>query len=566
MKKINFVITLFFILTSTLLSAQSHNEEITVEGSYTPQIRKSERISMAPDMPQRDFNIPKYETNTEDFTYKYKVELEPISPVTYISNDKTSICNNFIKAGFGTRLSPDFLFRHHSNISKKTSLGVAIDHNSTWLDMKDYANSKYMNNAFGLSMTNRFSHFQLHSHVDYHYDMYYINDTDTDADSDSDSDTLVNIGDINARKIHSLNAYLVANNNKSSYKSLYDEFSLIYSYSGIQGGMQENLVKFKAHLEHSNSWFQYSKGTQTLIADFNAELSNIGQTLLLLAINPHLDFNGDFYSLRLGLRADVKTNSTSVGGIYPDIKGSLYLFQRNIEFYAGIGGKTKINTLKEILAENPFVVSNPLNYAEFDYEKTLIDFKAGLKFKALNMVNGHLGIRYRGIKNHIFFINSTTQAGTFDVILNNCYIFNFNADLHVRINDNIKAVADFAYNKYDFIKARLTCDFPITIAHAWYKPEIEFTLKGFYQMNERWNFNMATYLEGRRYALTGNNYNDIKELKPIVDIQLGCDYNLNKNLAFYAEIKNLIHNKYQMYYNYPSYGIQGFVGFKYRFL
>lgn len=565
MKKINFVITLFFILTSTLLSAQSHNEEITVEGSYTPQIRKSERISMTPDMPQRDFNIPKYETNTEDFTYKYKVELEPISPVTYISNDKTSICNNFIKAGFGTRLSPDFLFRHYSNISKKTSLGVAIDHNSTWLDMKDYANSKYMNNAFGLSMTNRFSHFQLHSHVDYHYDMYYINDTD--------ADTLVNIGDINARKIHSLNAYLVANNNKSSYKSLYDEFSLIYNYSGIQGGMQENLVKFKAHLEHSNSWFQYSKGTQTLIADFNAELSNIGQTLLLLAINPHLDFNGDFYSLRLGLRADVKTNSTSVGGIYPDIKGSLYLFQRNVEFYAGIGGKTKINTLKEILAENPFVVSNPLNYAEFDYEKTKLDFQGGLKFKALNMISGNVGVRYRIINNHVFFINSPEQSGTFDIILNDCHLFNLNADLHVKINDNINVAADFAYNKYNFSKAYMTDDAetsvslaPVTRAHAWYEPEIEFTLKGFYQMNEHWKFNLATYLEGKRYALTGNSYNDIKELKPIVDIQLGCDYNLNKNLAFYAEIKNLIHNKYQMYYNYPSYGIQGFVGFKYRFL
>ena len=562
MKKINYVITLFFILTSSLLSAQSHNEEVTVEGSYTPQIIKSERISMTPDMPQRDFNIPNYVINTDDFTYKYKAELEPISPVNYISNDKTNICNNFIKAGFGTRLSPDFLFRHYSNISKKTSLGVAIDHNSTWLDMKDYANSKYMNNAFGLSMTNRFSHFQLHSHIDYHYDMYYINSTD----SDSDSDTLVNIGDINARKIHSLNAYLVANNNKSSYKSLYDEFSLIYSYSGIQGGMQENLVKFKAHLEHSNSWFQYSKGTQTLIADINAELSNIGQTLLLLAINPHLDLNGDFYSLRLGLRADVKTNSTSIGGIYPDIKGSLYLFQRNIEFYAGIGGKTKINTLKEILAENPFVVSNPLNYAEFDYEKTKLDFQGGVKFKALNMISGNVGVRYRMINNHIFFINSSEQQGTFDIILNDCHLFNLNADLHVKINDNINVVADFAYNKYNFSKAYMTDDAPVTRAHAWYEPEIEFTLKGFYQMNEHWKFNLATYLEGKRYALTGNSYNDIKELKPIVDIQLGCDYNLNKNLAFYAEIKNLIHNKYQMYYNYPSYGIQGFVGFKYRFL
>ena len=54
--------------------------------------------------------------------------------------------------------------------------------------------------------------------------------------------------------------------------------------------------------------------------------------------------------------------------------------------------------------------------------------------------------------------------------------------------------------------------------------------------------------------------------KPIVDIQLGSDYKLNDDISFYAEIKNLIHNKYQIYYNYPSYGFQVFVGFKYRFL
>jgi outer membrane cobalamin receptor len=62
------------------------------------------------------------------------------------------------------------------------------------------------------------------------------------------------------------------------------------------------------------------------------------------------------------------------------------------------------------------------------------------------------------------------------------------------------------------------------------------------------------------------DYTGIKELKPFADIQLGCDYNFNEDITFYAEIKNLAHNKYQMYYDYPSYGFQMFLGFKYRFL
>lgn len=559
----NIIATIILLFICTLTNAQSHNEEVTIEGSYTPQIKKSERIESKPVMPENKFSIPFYEVNTEDFFYGYKVDLEPVSPQQYTSKNIQEITYNFIKAGLGTRLSPDIIFRHYSDLSKKTSLGLGVAHNSTWLGMKDYPNSIYMNNNFNVSMNNRFSGFQLHSYIDYKYDMYNMN-----QDPAIDTITVPN----SKRNIQSLNIRLLANNNQTSYKSLYDEFMLDYTYTGIINGVQENHLMFNAHIEHSNSWFKKKNGIQTLSADINAEFNAISQTLFVIAANPRLDFDGEYYNLHLGFRVDAKTNSTSMGGIYPDIKGSLYLFSRNMEFYAGLGGKTKINTLKEILSENPFIISDLTNMGEFDYEKTRFDFQGGLKLKVLNMINGHVGVRYRKIENKVFYASSLTQHGAFDIILNNCHVFNFYADLHVKINDKIKVVGDFAYNDYDFIKERMTADFPVTIAHAWYKPKVEFALRGVYKYNDKWNFNIASYFEGKRYALTDitkyeNEYDfdGVKELKPICDIQLGCDYNFNDDLSFYAEIKNLIHNKYQMYYGYPSYGFQAFLGFKYRF-
>lgn len=541
-------------------NAQSHNEEITVEGTYTPHIKKSERLQSTPSLLENAFIIPKYEVNTEDFFYNYKVELEPISPLQYINLDKINVTNNFIKAGIGTRLSPDFLFRHYSNLSKNVSLGIGVTHNSTWLEMKDYPFSRYMNNDFSVSMNNRFSGFQLHSYIDYGYDMYYLN---------PDPDIMTADGYYSKRNIHALNVKLLANNNETSYKSLYNEYLLDYSYSGIQGGMQENLAKFNAHLEHSNSWFRNSDGVQTLSLDINADIDNINQTLFLIAANPYLAFDGDYYNLHLGFRVDAKTNSTNLGGIYPDIKGSLYLFNRNLEFYAGLGGKTKINTLKEILSENPFIVSDLTNMGEFDYEKTKIDFQGGLKFKVMNKISGHLGLSYKMVDNHIFYVKSEERLNTFDIILNDCNIFNFNIDLHYKLKDDLNLVANFSYHKYDMLYSQSNDSLidaleEIVNQKAWYKPELEFTLKGIYKLDEQWNFSVATYFEGKRYDLS--NYNIVKELKPIVDIQLGCDYNMNENLSFYCEVKNLINNKYQMYYGYQSYGLQAFLGFKYRFL
>ena len=563
MKMRNILFTLFLLSASSLLTAQNHNEEVTVEGSFTPHIKKSERITTNPELPKHEFNTPDFQVNIKDFFYNYSLDLEPLSPILYNNADSYDISNNFIKAGIGTQLSPDFLFRHYSELSRKTSLGVGITHNSTWLEMKDKPNTKYMNNAFNLSMNNRFSGFQLRTFIDYHYDMYNLKYS-PDINTDDAPDT--------KRFINSLGVKLLSNNNQTSYRSVYDEFLFDYNYTGIQGGVMENLIKFNAFIEHSNSWFRNSDGIQTLSVDINAELNNISQTLFIITANPRLDFDGEYYNLHLGFRVDAKTNSTSMGGIYPDIKGSLYLFNRNIEFYAGLGGKTKINTLKEILSENPFIISDLTNMGEFDYEMTKFDFQGGLKLKVLNMINGHVGVRYRKIENKVFYASSLIQPGAFDIILNNCHVFNFYADLHMKINDKIKVVGDFAYNDYDFIKERMTADFPVTIAHAWYKPKVEFALRGVYKYNDKWNFNIASYFEGKRYALTDitkyeNEYDfdGVKELKPICDIQLGCDYNFNDDLSFYAEIKNLIHNRYQMYYGYPSYGFQAFLGFKYRF-
>ena len=558
MKKRN-IILIALLFVNVILNAQSHNEEVTIEGSYTPHIKKSERILFNPESSKREFNIPTYNVETRDFIYNYNIDLEPISPVLYLDKDLHEVTNNFIKAGIGTRLSPDFLFRHYSNLTKNMSLGIGVAHNSTWLEMKDYPFLRYMNNAFSVSTNNRFSGFQLHSYINYDYDMYYLN---------PDPDIMTDDGYYSKRNIHALNVKLLANNNETPYKSLYNEYLLDYSYSGIQDGMQENLARFKAYIEHSNSWFRNSDGVQTLAVDINADIDNINQTLFLIAANPYLAFDGEYYNLHLGLRVDAKTNSTNLGGIYPDIKGSLYLFNRNMEFYAGLGGKTKINTLKEILEDNPFIISDLKEFAEFDYEKTKLDFNGGLKFKAFNKLGGHIGLSYKMMNNHIFYVKSEERLNTFDIILNDCNIFNFNIDLHYKLKDDLNLVANFSYHKYDMLYSQSNDSLidaleEIVNQKAWYKPEFEFTLKGAYKLNEQWNFSAATYFEGKRYDLS--NYNIIKELKPIIDIQLGCDYKFRDNLSFYGEVKNLIHNKYQMYYGYQSYGFQMFVGFKYRF-
>ena len=59
MKKRN-IILIALLFVNVILNAQSHNEEVTIEGSYTPHIKKSERILFNPESSKREFNIPTY--------------------------------------------------------------------------------------------------------------------------------------------------------------------------------------------------------------------------------------------------------------------------------------------------------------------------------------------------------------------------------------------------------------------------------------------------------------------------------------------------------------------------
>ena len=70
-------------------------------------------------------------------------------------------------------------------------------------------------------------------------------------------------------------------------------------------------------------------------------------------------------------------------------------------------------------------------------------------------------------------------------------------------------------------------------------------------------------LMGKRWAMSPDGV--AEQLKSAVDIQLGTDYQIEKDLAAYVEIHNLINDKYQLYYNYPSLGFEVFAGIKYRF-
>lgn len=564
MKNKSLILSILFVFIGFIANAQSHNEQVTVEGSYRPQIKRSERLVKTPETPDNEFNIPNYKADARDFNYGYNMEVETMSAISYKAEYGVEGKNNFLKAGIGTRLSPVFLFRHYSDISRNMSLGVGVKHYSSWLDQKDYKKSSFMNNAFNVMAVNKFRGGQLRSFVDYKYDMYHLRAYD-------------NVMNPNGRNIHSMNVGAKWLSNGSSYRDFYTEFGGDYRATWIPGGITEHQLNGNAHMAYSDNWFDNKNinELQTVAADVDLNYDNVYQGQLLVAVNPYFTMSGDFYHVHAGLRVDFKTGDNV--GFYPDVLGSVFVLDNSLEFYAKFGGRSKINTFADIIAENPFVTTNFTNFSEFGYEKTKFDFQAGVKSKIANNIDAHLGVRYRTIKNSVFYIPdydfyaiyeedaTIYHLQAFDLLFNDYNVTNIIADVRWKAMEKLNVAAELSINKYT-MKANIPEGNHIAYydyQEAWYKPSFTMTLRGDYQFDETWKFNAAMMLMGKRWAknLGGSS----EQLKPAFDMQIGADYKIQEDLAAFVEIHNLFNNKYQLYYNYPSLGFELFAGIKYRF-
>lgn len=563
MKNKSLIISILFVFIGFVAFAQQHNEQVTVEGSYRPQIKRSERLTKTPEALANEFNIPNYKAEAKDFNYGYKMDIEPMSAVPYKADYGVEGKNNFLKAGLGTRLSPVFLFRHYSDLSNDMSIGVGVKHYSSWLNMKDYKKTSFMNNAFNVMTINKFKAGQLRSFVDYKYDMYHLRDYE-----------LINN---NGRNIHSLNVGAKWLASGSSYRSLYNEFGGNYRATWIMGGTQEHQLNAKAYLAYSDNWIDHEKvnDLQTVAADVELNFNNVYQSQMLLAINPYFTMSGDFYHVHLGVRLDLKTGDNI--GLYPDVKGSLFIIDNMVEFYAKLGGRSKINTFADIVAKNPFVTTNFEYFSEFGYEKTKFSFEGGVKVKITNDIDAHLGVNYRAMKNSVYFVpdldyyavygddETVYHLHAFDIIFQDCDLTSILTDVRWRAMEKLNLAAEFVFNISNFHEPDLILNQMTSLYYGkpWYRPRYTFTLRGDYQFDEVWTFNAAMKYLGNRWMLTPDL--EVIDVKRAVDFQVGTDYKISEDLAAFAEIHNLFHNKYQLYYNYPSLGFEIYAGIKYRF-
>lgn len=563
---------IIFLLADILLSINvfaQHNEEVTVEGTYRPKVNKVDKIRLTPEKPQTTFEMPSTDVNPKITDRKFDIELERLKAAPYSDKNESLVkpTENFLMAGLGTRVSPLFMYRHDSQLTKDVNLGVGVNHFSSWLNMDDRNNSGFMNNLFDVRVGAKLSNYQLNGKAYfkndlYHYYGYQLSESLIPTDR---------VDEFCPKQVYNtigLNAAL--NSTDTHLQALQHAADLDYHYSFSKLDSREHFIGFNGKLAYADSWWGNRNYPQQVGVDLGFQYDYFSTPIvesttqdydrMLLKINPYLEMKDDFYKLHLGVRFDY-TSADSVKVCFrPDLQGSLYVFDRKLEFYAGLGGGKQLLTFAEIIEENPFVGTN----LSLLYRNVKFSFDAGLRTTVAEKVDLHAGVRYRKVDNDYFFVmDENAPASIYNVfnqyrlLYDNSETVSVTADARCKILDNLDAELNLTYNN---------CK-PENEEFAWYRSSFESSLKAIYVYDETLSVNAALQFEAGRHAKVYKGFGqfDEEKLKDIFDLSLGVDYKLNDQLYVFAKIDNIAHCRYQMFYDYPVTGIQLFAGVKMKF-
>ena len=574
-------ILIFSLILLTLQAYAQHDEQVTVEGKYRPKVNKVDKLKLNAATPEPSYVMPSTEVNPKEARQKFALDLEKIAPTGFASKKDKLVAptKNFLMAGIGTNLSPVFLYKHNSMLGKDFGFGAGVKHNSSWVNIRHYAPSSYMNNAFDVSLTTSvLDGFQIDAGVNYKNDMYHYYGVNLDSIPLTDEE----IERYCPRQTYNT---IGAHVGLASTSTRLGEFghtgSVDYHYTFDNTYEREHFVDVEYGLGYSQHWWGDKSYPQKVgvdaafqyqcfdISHWVAELPVAGRNdMFLLKLNPFFEMSGEFYKLRLGVRLDGVNRvqeDDKFFALRPDVSGSLYVLNKKLEFYAGLNGGRKLTTYSDIIGENPFVGNNLMLLAQ----NVRFGFEGGVRTNIAEIVDVHLGVRYRNIDNDPLYMTDDynmdiTQTvvpfNRFKLVYDETRTVSVLANVRLKMRNSLTADLGFAYNN---------CK-PTNEECPWYRPTTEGKLKLTYDLNEQLSFNGSFLFQGGRYAKVvgvgehGLTYTTQK-LKNVFDLSLGADYKVNDQLTAFALLDNVLCQKYQLYYNYPVTGIQLFAGVKMKF-
>lgn len=535
MKYKNIILLAIISIFSSMLFSQEDTvkfDNVKVIKEFSVKIGDFNKIDIDPILPAFDLENRRYKYEVRAIPMKLEYEKPKIRPLALPEPKPIHLNNYFVKLayGFPQFLNAELSLGHKSN-NKSSNISLThISANNT-SKLKDQRNST---SQLAFSYSNRKNEldleYGLRGKIDGSYYYLYADKTNSiDSFSTSDNKRRILAGDFRAMFKKEELTNNLDNKTELSYKFIQLNTNKIL----------ENIIEIKNTSTYNFNHFSSIKLPLKL-------KSTLGTKVIKLQAKPYFQYTTRLFNLKLG--GDMgKTQDLDF--IYPYAEISSNLFDNFIEIFASVDNQIFNNTNYLKSEINPFIDFNNDSISTSVFNNYTAGIRNSLEGAKIEFI-----ATYQKLNNKLFFTPSFEDNRTFASIYESGKNIKLQLNLVYQVLPQLELAGNITNNTY-------TLD---SIAKPWHTPS--FTAN-FSTKTELLNKKLS--IKGELYFATQSWYLDFdgnkKKLSSLFDISAKTSYKFLKNSNIFLEVNNIFAQKYQRWYQYPTYGINLLAGLEIRF-
>lgn len=535
----------FFALSQAALAQKDlEGDNVTVVKTFDAQLLEANKINVPPTLPALDTSTQKQNYTVPPHPSNIKYDPPKLRPLGVKAAPKEDYYNGFVKLGAGV---PNSLYGeggYYFKAKEKFDGKVWLKHHRLSAD-KAIENQKFQTTQ-GLVSTNIFLPKNLATQIDvgYTYDrvQFYGYDHDSLEFSPERTRQDFKVLDLGGRLYNSKRTDSDLNFSVSPKFYLFNDF-----YSNKETHFELGLSATK--------WFNEKHALRINIRpDMTKFTDTVGQKLNNIYLQPSFTLHFDFLQLKIGGNF---VNNRDVFSIFPDAEIAVRVWGDAIQAFAGASGDLRKNTFRSLSEYSPFLQIRGTTLKNTRWDNYYGGVKGSLSWLDYNAQVGYSKASDLAMFQTLFTTEGLTR---FRILYDTIKIFNVQGTVKLTPIKDLSITGTLSQNVFTHQTPGTSAD-KLAI---WGLPEIEGNFSAIYTLLEGKANIKGSVHTADRISFLDEAGNKVKS-KTLLDLSLGGSYYFSKNIGAFLDINNVLNNKRERWYRYPTVGLNFMGGIVARF-
>lgn len=535
-----FIKYILLVITLPLVAQKDSTKlqinQVEVIKSFEANLEDARKIVVKPVItPQKEFK-PTYQYDISIVPIELKYPDPEVKPLAMNPDGPFWVNKGFIHAGYGLLKNPEILAGYHFAQKDRYDAGIQINYESLDNTNKN-PYQRYRNTGidlYGNLLVKE--NMKIYGKLETDFRKRYFYHTDLGID------TLFN----EVQSERTINGYNItagiANPEPTKYKFNYDLSLALRNMSITNQDARDNGITVNGKIEK-----HFNKGTVLSIDgryDYAAFNGSKEISLSTASLLPLIKTKIKNVIIHGGVSMIYSSDNNSA--LFPEVMISYGLAGQKLHVFAGVHQDVFTNTFTNVSQRNPYLNTNMDSLQNSVFQ----EFYGGVKGKFLFLTYQVKG-GFKNVSNQMYLLNNQTDLRVFDMVYDDLGI--------VFVSGNL----DFAFSEHVHFGGWLTQNVFNTELQpkAWHIQNLEANAYATADF-----FNQKLKLKAELFFGNGvdfiNKENIITKSNVLFDLNIGAEYNLFNKVSIFARGINLLNNRFERWYGYPSVGINGMIGIK----